>query len=134
MCVTSSCVGALSDRLSDATPTSTLLNNSYTVSQNERLLRGRARSSPTRPLCSDFAIPPSLILQLSKSPTPIFFTSYSLEALPQLNGSISYITSSIPLAGVSNSETDRSCYRADELPSDLLHGRSPLLMRPPSNR
>lgn len=51
----------------------------------------------------DFAIPPSLILQLSKSPTPIFFTSYSLEALPQLNGSISYITSSIPLAGITPS-------------------------------
>jgi len=56
---------------------------------------------------SDFAIPPSLILQLSKSPTPLFFTSYSLEALPQLNGSISYITSSIPLAGVSSGDVTR---------------------------
>lgn len=134
MCVTSSFLGCPSYRLSDATYASTLLNNSYTVSQSERLLQGRARSSTTRPLCSDFAIPPSLILQLSKSPTPIFFTSYSLEALPQLNGSISYITSSIPLAGVSIYERDRSSYRADDLPSDLLHGRSPLPMRPPSNR
>jgi len=54
------------------------------------------------PSDSDFVIPPSLVLQLSKSPTPLFFTSYSLEVLPQLNGSISHITSSIPLAGVSS--------------------------------
>jgi len=42
----------------------------------------------------DFQIPHSLILQLSNAPTPIFFTSYTLDALPQLNGSVSYITTS----------------------------------------
>jgi distribution and morphology protein 10 len=51
----------------------------------------------------DFQIPSSLILQLANSPTPIFFTSYSLDALPQLNGSISYITTSEPLKEVSDS-------------------------------
>ncbi len=50
---------------------------------------------------SDFQIPQSLVLQLANSPTPIFFTSYSLDALPQLNGSISYITTSDPLEDVS---------------------------------
>ncbi|AAW47220.1 MDM10, putative [Cryptococcus deneoformans JEC21] len=45
----------------------------------------------------DFQLPQSLILQLANSPTPIFFTSYALDALPQLNGSISYITTSMPL-------------------------------------
>ncbi|WVQ73447.1 mitochondrial distribution and morphology protein 10 [Cryptococcus sp. DSM 104548] len=42
----------------------------------------------------DFQIPQSLILQLTNAPTPVFFTSYALDALPQLNGSISYITTS----------------------------------------
>lgn len=50
---------------------------------------------------SDFQVPQSLVLQLANAPTPIFFTSYSLDALPQLNGSISYLTSSEPLADVS---------------------------------
>lgn len=53
---------------------------------------------------SDFEIPPSFILQLSKSPSPIFFTSYALEVLPRLNGSISYVTSSIPLEGIEPSQ------------------------------
>ncbi|ORX37034.1 hypothetical protein BD324DRAFT_579492 [Kockovaella imperatae] len=51
----------------------------------------------------DFQIPASLILQLANSPTPVFFTSYSLDALPQLNGAISYITTSRPLIGPSRS-------------------------------
>lgn len=49
----------------------------------------------------DFQIPQSLILQLSNAPTPIFFTSYTLDALPQLNGSVSYITTSEVLERVS---------------------------------
>ena len=49
----------------------------------------------------DFQIPQSLILQLANAPTPIFFTSYSLDALPQLNGSLSYITTSEALERVS---------------------------------
>ncbi|WWC62998.1 uncharacterized protein I303_105596 [Kwoniella dejecticola CBS 10117] len=53
----------------------------------------RSSSSPS----SDFQVPQSLILQLANAPTPIFFTSYALDALPQLNGSIQYITTSEPL-------------------------------------
>ncbi|WWD18812.1 mitochondrial distribution and morphology protein 10 [Kwoniella shandongensis] len=53
----------------------------------------------------DFQIPQSLILQLANSPTPIFFTSYALDALPQLNGSISYITTSEPLEEIGPSRT-----------------------------
>ncbi|KIR32166.1 mitochondrial distribution and morphology protein 10 [Cryptococcus deuterogattii MMRL2647] len=53
----------------------------------------------------DFQLPQSLILQLANSPTPIFFTSYALDALPQLNGSISYITTSIPLDEIGSGRT-----------------------------
>ncbi|RSH90765.1 Mitochondrial distribution and morphology protein 10 [Saitozyma podzolica] len=53
----------------------------------------------------DFQIPQSLILQLANSPTPIFFTSYALDALPQLNGSISYITTSEPLEDIGPSRS-----------------------------
>ncbi|KAK1925919.1 putative mitochondrial distribution and morphology protein 10 [Papiliotrema laurentii] len=53
----------------------------------------------------DFQIPSSLILQLANSPTPIFFTSYSLDALPQLNGAISYITTSEPLEEIGPSRS-----------------------------
>ncbi|KAK4684266.1 hypothetical protein P7C73_g5917, partial [Tremellales sp. Uapishka_1] len=53
----------------------------------------------------DFSIPQSLILQLAKSPTPVFFTSYSLDALPQLNGSISYITTSEALEEIGPSKS-----------------------------
>lgn len=51
----------------------------------------------------DFVVPPSLTLQLANAPTNIFFTSYALDALPQLNGSMSYVTSSVPLPKVSGS-------------------------------
>ena len=53
--------------------------------------------------CSDFPLPESLILQLANAPSPIFFNSYALDALPQLNGSMSYVTSSLPLTSVSKS-------------------------------
>ncbi|WVQ96622.1 mitochondrial distribution and morphology protein 10 [Kwoniella sp. CBS 9459] len=53
----------------------------------------------------DFQVPQSLILQLANAPTPIFFTSYALDALPQLNGSISYITISEPLEEIGPSRT-----------------------------
>ncbi|KAI9634632.1 uncharacterized protein MKK02DRAFT_16182 [Dioszegia hungarica] len=49
---------------------------------------------------NDFQLPQSLILQLANSPTPIFFTSYALDALPQLNGSLSYITTSEALRDI----------------------------------
>ncbi|WVR06667.1 hypothetical protein IAU60_003699 [Kwoniella sp. DSM 27419] len=55
----------------------------------------------------DFQIPQSLILQLANAPTPIFFTSYALDALPQLNGSISYITTSEPLSEIGPSTSIR---------------------------
>ncbi|OCF39242.1 mitochondrial distribution and morphology protein 10 [Kwoniella heveanensis CBS 569] len=55
----------------------------------------------------DFQVPQSLILQLANAPTPIFFTSYALDALPQLNGSISYITTSEPLQEIGPSRTIR---------------------------
>ncbi|WVF69109.1 hypothetical protein IAT40_003883 [Kwoniella sp. CBS 6097] len=55
----------------------------------------------------DFQVPQSLILQLANAPTPIFFTSYALDALPQLNGSISYITTSEPLEEIGPSRTIR---------------------------
>ncbi|ORY24588.1 hypothetical protein BCR39DRAFT_472196 [Naematelia encephala] len=45
----------------------------------------------------DFQLPQSLVLQLANAPAPIFFTSASLDALPQLNGAISYTTTSEPL-------------------------------------
>ncbi|TXT07343.1 hypothetical protein VHUM_03063 [Vanrija humicola] len=48
----------------------------------------------------DFPVPDSLILQLANAPTPIFFTSYALDALPQLNGSLSYLTTSEPLSNI----------------------------------
>lgn len=52
-------------------------------------------------MSSDFPVPDSLILQLANAPTPIFFNSYALDALPQLHGSMSYVTSSLPLPNVS---------------------------------
>ncbi|WVO18603.1 mitochondrial distribution and morphology protein 10 [Cryptococcus depauperatus] len=53
----------------------------------------------------DFQIPQSLILQLANAPTPVFFTSYGLDALPQLNGSISYITTSEALQEIGPGRT-----------------------------
>ncbi|WVQ84224.1 mitochondrial distribution and morphology protein 10 [Cryptococcus sp. DSM 104549] len=70
-----------------------ILRNYYAaIGWNEDNLYSSLTRSSTALL--DFQIPQSLILQLANSPTPIFFTSYALDALPQLNGSISYITTS----------------------------------------
>ncbi len=49
---------------------------------------------------SDFAVPSSAIFQISKSPTDVLYSSYALDALPQLNGSVSYVTCSRPLPTV----------------------------------
>ncbi|GMK56002.1 hypothetical protein CspeluHIS016_0210580 [Cutaneotrichosporon spelunceum] len=79
-------------------PFSTLLLRSYyeaTGWNEDNLYSNITRSSAA---LLDFAVPNSLVLQLAKAPTPIFFTSYALDALPQLNGSLSYITTSQPLA------------------------------------
>lgn len=80
-----------------------LLKNYFeTIGWNEdNLYSNLARSSSA---ILDFTVPPSLTLQLANSPTDIFFTSYALDALPQLNGSISYITSSQALPGIQPSE------------------------------
>ncbi|OCF75541.1 mitochondrial distribution and morphology protein 10 [Kwoniella mangroviensis CBS 8886] len=66
-------------------------------------------SSITRSSSSllDFQVPQSLILQLANAPTPIFFNSYALDALPQLNGSIQYITTSEPLEQIGASRSIR---------------------------
>lgn len=73
------------------------------VTDNSSTVRSRD-PFPADP--SDFAVPNSLILQLANAPTPIFFTSYGLDALPQLNGSLSYITTSESLSA-SPSSNDR---------------------------
>ncbi|EAL17246.1 hypothetical protein CNBN0730 [Cryptococcus deneoformans B-3501A] len=72
----------------------------------------------------DFQLPQSLILQLANSPTPIFFTSYALDALPQLNGSISYITTSMPL--------DEASFESRCKRTALTGSRSDLVERLPS--
>ncbi|BEJ15546.1 hypothetical protein CspHIS471_0501510 [Cutaneotrichosporon sp. HIS471] len=78
-------------------PFSTLLLRSYyeAIGWNEDNLYSNITRSSSALI--DFAVPNSLILQLANAPTPIFFTSYALDALPQLNGSLSYITTSEPL-------------------------------------
>jgi distribution and morphology protein 10 len=43
----------------------------------------------------DFAIPTGLSLSISASPSPPFFTTYRLRALPQLSGALGYIFASV---------------------------------------
>src|SRR5258708_7406917 len=45
----------------------------------------------------DFAVPQGLHFHISKSPNPWFKTTYSMNALPSLNGSVAYIFSSCDL-------------------------------------
>jgi mitochondrial distribution and morphology protein 10 len=45
----------------------------------------------------DFAVPHGLHLSISKSPNPLFQTTYSMNALPSLNGSLGYIFTSCDL-------------------------------------
>lgn len=45
----------------------------------------------------DFNIPRGLHLSVSKSPNPLFSTSYSMNAMPSLNGSVGYIFTSCDL-------------------------------------
>ncbi|KAI0796586.1 mitochondrial distribution and morphology protein 10 [Abortiporus biennis] len=45
----------------------------------------------------DFTVPRGLHFSISKSPNPLFKTSYSMNALPSLNGSIGYIFTSCDL-------------------------------------
>lgn len=45
----------------------------------------------------DFSVPRGLHFSISKSPNPLFKTTYSMNALPSLNGSIGYIFTSCEL-------------------------------------
>ncbi|KAH0839670.1 hypothetical protein J3R83DRAFT_591 [Lanmaoa asiatica] len=45
----------------------------------------------------DFNVPHGLHLSISKSPNPLFSTSYSMNAMPSLNGSMGYIFTSCEL-------------------------------------
>ncbi len=45
----------------------------------------------------DFSVPRGLHFSISKSPNPLFKTSYSMNALPSLNGSVGYIFTSCNL-------------------------------------
>lgn len=45
----------------------------------------------------DFAVPRGLHFSISKSPNALFRTTYSMNALPSLNGSVGYIFTSCPL-------------------------------------
>lgn len=45
----------------------------------------------------DFTVPKGLHFSIAKSPNPLFKTSYAMNALPALNGSIGYIFSSCEL-------------------------------------
>jgi len=45
----------------------------------------------------DFSVPQGLHFSISKSPNPLFKTTYSMKALPSLNGSVGYIFTSCDL-------------------------------------
>ncbi|KAI9000927.1 mitochondrial distribution and morphology protein 10 [Trametes punicea] len=45
----------------------------------------------------DFSVPKGLHISISKSPNPLFKTTYSMNALPSLNGSVGYIFTSCNL-------------------------------------
>ena len=71
----------------------------------------------------DFELPRSLVLQLANSPTPVFFTSYSLDALPQLNGALSYVTTSQDLPDVRSTRywvQEDTCWRSGPKPKPKM--------------
>lgn len=47
--------------------------------------------SHARTALLDFSVPKGLHFGISKSPNPLFKTTYSMNALPSLNGSVGYI-------------------------------------------
>ena len=49
------------------------------------------------PAILDFTVPRGLHLSISKSPNSLFQTTYSMNALPSLNGSVGYIFTSCDL-------------------------------------
>ena len=52
---------------------------------------------PTLSAVLDFAVPRGLYFSISKSPNTLFQTTYSMNALPSLNGSFGYIFTSCDL-------------------------------------
>jgi mitochondrial distribution and morphology protein 10 len=53
--------------------------------------------SPSLPALLDFTLPHGLNFSISKSPNGLFKTTYSMTALPTLNGSVGYIFTSCDL-------------------------------------
>src|ERR1700735_585264 len=51
----------------------------------------------TTPAILDFTVPRGLHFSISKSPNALFNTSYSMNAMPSLNGSVGYIFTSCNL-------------------------------------
>lgn len=49
------------------------------------------------PAILDFTVPRGVHFSIAKSPNPLFKTSYSMNALPSLNGSVGYIFTSCEL-------------------------------------
>src|SRR4051812_31381605 len=45
----------------------------------------------------DFTVPKGLHISISKSPNPLFRTSYTMNAMPSLSGSVGYIFTSCNL-------------------------------------
>lgn len=45
----------------------------------------------------DFTVPRGLNLNVSKAPNSLFRTTYSMNAMPSLNGSVGYIFTSCPM-------------------------------------
>lgn len=65
------------------------------VSDMTHIWRGNAHRSCAAIL--DFDVPTGLKFAISKSPNALFKTSYSMTALPSLNGSVGYIFTSCDL-------------------------------------
>jgi distribution and morphology protein 10 len=57
----------------------------------------RSDPSSSSPAILDFTVPRGLHLSISKSPNSSFQTTYSMNALPSLNGSVGYIFTSCDL-------------------------------------
>ena len=60
-------------------------------------LRQLNRTNLNSPAILDFTVPRGLHFSISKSPNALFNTSYSMNAMPSLNGSVGYIFTSCSL-------------------------------------
>jgi distribution and morphology protein 10 len=59
--------------------------------------RRRGSDESVYPAILDFTVPRGLHFSVSKSPNALFKTSYSMNAMPSLNGSVGYIFTSCDL-------------------------------------